>query len=171
MRGTVLYGPGDIRFEDRETPKIVEPTDAIIRISLTCVCGSDLWPYRGLQKIKEPTPMGHEYCGVVEEVGSAVQSVKPGQFVVGSFATSDNTCVHCQYGYQSACVNREFVSRAQAPFLRVPQADGTLVPTPGGGTPPDDLVPSLLAASDVLGTGWFAADAANVKPGATVIVV
>src|SRR5438477_85081 len=89
MRGAVLYGPRDIRFEDRETPKIVEPTDAIIRISLTCVCGSDLWPYRGLQPIEGPTPMGHEYCGVVEEVGGAVRSVKPGQFVIGSFATSD----------------------------------------------------------------------------------
>jgi threonine dehydrogenase-like Zn-dependent dehydrogenase len=114
--------------------------------------------------------MGHEYCGIVEEVGSAVKSIKPGQFVVGSFATSDNTCPHCQYGYQSSCAHREFMLRAQAPFLRVPQADGTLVPT-AGGVPSKDLVPSLLAASDVLGTGWFAADAANVKPGGTVVVV
>lgn len=169
MRGAVLYGPRDIRFEDRETPDIVEPTDAIIRISVTCVCGSDLWPYRGLQPINGPTPMGHEYCGIVEEVGSAVRSIKPGQFVIGSFATSDNTCPHCHYGYQSSCVQREFISRAQAPVLRVPQADGTLVPTPG--IPSDDLLPSLLATSDVLGTGWFAADAANVKPGSTVAVV
>ena len=170
MKGTVLYGPGDIRFEDRETPKIIEPTDAILRLAATCVCGSDLWPYRGLQPIDGPTPMGHEYCGFVEEVGSAVKSVKPSQFVVGSFATSDNTCAHCRYGYQSSCIHREFMLRAQAPFLRVPQADGTLVPTPGG-APPDELVPSLLACSDVLGTGWFAADAANVKPGGTVVVV
>jgi threonine dehydrogenase-like Zn-dependent dehydrogenase len=113
--------------------------------------------------------MGHEYCGIVEEVGSAVKSIKPGQFVVGSFATSDNTCPHCHYGYQSSCMHREFMLRAQAPFLRVPQADGTLVPTPG--VPSKDLVPSLLAASDVLGTGWFAADAANVKAGGTVVVV
>ena len=169
MRGAVLYGPGDIRFEDREMPKIVEPTDAIIRIAVTCVCGSDLWPYRGLQSINGPTPMGHEYCGIVEEVGSAVKSVKPGQFVIGSFATSDNTCPHCQYGYPSSCVQREFITRAQAPVLRVPQADGTLVPTPG--IPSDDLLPSLLTTSDVLGTGWFAADAANVKPGSTVAVV
>ena len=169
MRGTVLYGPRDIRFEDRETPKIVEPTDAIIRIAATCVCGSDLWPYRGLQPINGPTPMGHEYCGIVEEVGGAVRSVKPGQFVIGSFATSDNTCPNCRYGYQSSCVHREFITRAQAPVLRVPLADGTLVPTPG--VPPDDLVPSLLTTSDVLGTGWFAADAANVKPGSTVVVV
>src|SRR5207302_48082 len=169
MRGTVLYGPRDIRFEDRETPKIVEPTDAIIRISLTCVCGSDLWPYRGLQPSNGPTPMGHEYCGIVEEVGGAVRSVKPGQFVIGSFATSDDTCPNCRYGYQSSCVQREFMSTAQAPFVRVPLADGTLVPTPG--RPPEDLLPSLLALSDVMGTGWFAADAANVKPGKTVAVV
>src|SRR5947209_7123639 len=169
MRGPVLYGPRDIRFEDRETPKIIEPTDAIVRISLTCVCGSDLWPYRGLQPINGPTPMGHEYCGIVEEVGSAVRSVKPGQFVIGSFATSDNTCPNCQYGYQSSCLHREFITRAQAPLLRVPLANGTLVPTPG--VPSDDLIPSLLAISDVLGTGWFAADAANVKPGKTAVVV
>jgi threonine dehydrogenase-like Zn-dependent dehydrogenase len=169
MRATVLYGPRDIRFEDRETPKIVEPTDAVIRTAVTCVCGSDLWPYRGLQPIDGPTPMGHEYCGIVEEVGSAVTSLKPGQFVIGSFATSDNTCPHCQYGYQSSCVHREFMNRAQAPVLRVPLADGTLVPTPG--VPSDDLLPSLLTTSDVLGTGWFAADAANVKPGSTVVVV
>ncbi|MGZ8690342.1 MAG: zinc-dependent alcohol dehydrogenase family protein [Aeromicrobium sp.] len=169
MRGTVLYGPGDIRFEDRETPKIEQPTDAVIRIAATCVCGSDLWPYRGLQPLNGPTPMGHEYCGIVEEVGSAVKSVKPGQFVIGSFATSDNSCPHCQYGYQSSCMQREFISRAQAPRLRVPQAEGTLVPTPD--MPPDDLLPSLLTTSDVLGTGWYAADAANVKPGSTVAVV
>jgi threonine dehydrogenase-like Zn-dependent dehydrogenase len=113
--------------------------------------------------------MGHEYCGFVEEVGSAVRKVKPGQFVVGSFATSDNTCPHCRFGYHSSCTQREFMLRAQAPFLRVPLADGTLVPT--AGIPSDDLVPSLLAASDVLGTGWFAADAANVRPGGTVAVV
>src|SRR4051812_6156642 len=169
MRGTVLYGPRDIRFEDRATPTIVEPTDAIIRVALTCVCGSDLWPYRGLHPINGPTPMGHEYCGTVEEVGGSVRSVKPGQFVIGSFATSDNACPNCRYGYQSSCVHREFITRAQAPVLRVPLADGTLVPTPC--VPPDDLVPSLLTTSDVLGTGWFAADAANVRPGSTVAVV
>jgi len=126
MKGTVLYGPGDVRFEDRETPKIVEPTDAVIRIAATCVCGSDLWPYRGLQPIEGPTPMGHEYCGIVEEMGRAVQSLKPGQFVVGSFATSDNTCPNCRYGYQSSCIHREFMTRAQAPVLRVPRWYRTL---------------------------------------------
>src|SRR5438094_5860713 len=169
MGGEVLYGPGDVRFEERESPRIVEPTDAIIRISLTCVCGSDLWPYRRLEAINGPTPMGHEYCGIVEEVGGAVRSVRPGQFVIGSFATSDNTCPNCRYGYQSSCMHREFIARAQAPVLRVPLADGTLVPTPG--VPSDDLIPSLLTTSDVLCTGWFAADAANVEPGSTVVVV
>src|SRR6516162_7244473 len=169
MLGTVLYGPRDVRFEDRETPRIEKPTDAIIRIAVTCVCGSDLWPYRGIQKIDQATPMGHEYCGFVEEVGSAVKTVKPGQFVIGSFCISDNTCPNCRAGYQSGCQNLEFMSRAQAPFLRVPWADGTLVPTLE--LPSDDLLPSLLTISDVLGTGWFAADAANVKPGSTVAVV
>ncbi len=169
MRGAVLYGPRDVRFEERDAPKIVEPTDAIVRISLTCVCGSDLWPYRGFQPINGPTPMGHEYCGIVEEVGGAVRTVRPGQFVIGSFAASDNTCPNCQYGYQSSCIHREFITRAKAPVLRVPLADGTLAATPD--VPPGDLVPSLLTASDVLGTGWFAADAANVKPGSTVAVV
>src|SRR4051794_37196534 len=169
MRGTVLYGPRDVRFEECPEPKIIEPTDAVIRLPATCVCGSDLWPYRGAQEIEGPTPMGHEYVGFVEEVGHAVKSVRAGQFVIGSFATSDNTCPHCQYGYQSSCVNREFMSAAQAPLLRVPHADGTLVATPGH--PSDDLLPSLLAISDVLGTGWFAADAAGVKAGSTVAVV
>src|SRR4051794_6078115 len=169
MQGTVLYGPGDLRFEERPDPKISLPTDAVIRMAVTCVCGSDLWPYRGLQPIKGPTPMGHEYCGVVEEVGRSVKSIKHGQFVVGSFAASDNTCPSCQYGYQSSCVHREWMLRAQAPFLRVPLAEGTLVPT--ADIPSDDLIPSLLATSDVLGTGWFAADAANVKPGGTAVVV
>lgn len=169
MKATILYGPGDVRFEDREDPRIEKPTDAVIRIAATCVCGSDLWPYRGLQPFSKPTPMGHEYCGYVEEVGSAVKSVRPGQFVIGSFATSDNTCPHCKAGYQSSCVQREFMTRAQAPLLRVPLADGTLVPTPGN--PPKDLIPSLLTTSDVLGTGWFAARAAMVEPGKTIAVV
>ena len=169
MRGAVLYGPRDVRFDEREVPKIMNPTDAIVRISATCVCGSDLWPYRGIQPIAQPTPMGHEYCGIVEEVGSAVKSIKAGQFVIGSFFASDNTCPNCQIRYQSSCKNREFVSTAQAPVLRVPLADGTLVATPD--VPSDGLVPSLLTLSDVMGTGWFAADAANVKPGSTIVIV
>ena len=169
MRGAVLYGPRDVRFEEREVPKIINPTEAVIRISSACVCGSDLWPYRGIQPIAQPTPMGHEYCGIVEEVGSAVQSVKRGQFVIGSFFASDNVCPTCRIGYQSSCQHRELVGGAQAPVLRVPLADGTLVATPH--LPSEDLIPSLLTLSDVMGTGWFAADAANVKPASTVAVV
>jgi threonine dehydrogenase-like Zn-dependent dehydrogenase len=169
MQATVLYGAGDVRFEDRADPAIVEPTDAVIRLPITCICGSDLWPYRGIQPVASPAPMGHEYCGFVEEVGRGVTSIKPGQFVIGSFFASDNTCVICRDGYQTSCLHREFVVGAQAPRLRVPLADGTLVAT--SELPSDDLIPSLLTASDVLGTGWFAADAAKVKPGATVAIV
>jgi threonine dehydrogenase-like Zn-dependent dehydrogenase len=138
-------------------------------MSATCVCGSDLWPYRGFDPVDEPTPMGHEYCGVVEELGKAVTSIKRGQFVIGSFFASDNTCPNCRAGYQTSCLQKELVGDAQAPMLRVPLADGTLVATPE--LPPDDLVPSLLALSDVMGTGWFAARAAGVKPGMTVAVI
>lgn len=171
MRGVVLHAPGDIRVEDRDDPKILAPTDAIIRLSATCVCGSDLWPYRGIATVDGPSPMGHEYVGVVEEVGGDVTTVKPGEFVVGSFFASDNTCPICRAGYQSSCVHREPIGAigSQAPYLRVPLADGTLVATPE--VPPADLVPDYLAASDVLGTGWFGAVAAEVGPGKTVAVV
>jgi threonine dehydrogenase-like Zn-dependent dehydrogenase len=171
MRGAVLYAPGDVRVEEREDPRIVEPTDAIIRLSATCVCGSDLWPYRGIEAVDGPSPMGHEYAGIVEEVGSEVTTIRPGQFVVGSFFASDNTCEICQAGYQSSCVQRVGMGTegAQAERLRVPLADGTLVATPD--IPADDLVPSFLAASDVLGTGWFGAVAAEAGPSKTVAVV
>lgn len=172
MKGAVLYGPYDVRFVERPDPTIIEPTDAIIRIAATCVCGSDLWPYRGIEPITGPTPMGHEYVGIVEEVGSEVKNIKVGDFVVGSFVISDNTCEICQSGYQSKCVNGSFVAQTigtQSEKARIPFADGTLVPTPG--QPDPDLIPSLLAASDVLGTGWFAAVAAEAGPGKTVAVV
>jgi threonine dehydrogenase-like Zn-dependent dehydrogenase len=171
MRATVMYGPGDVRVEERDEPRIVEATDAIIRLSATCICGSDLWPYRGLDMPDWPMPMGHEYGGIVEEVGSEVTTIKPGQFVVGSFFASDNTCEICQAGYQSSCIRREPVGAigTQAELARVPLADGTLVATPD--LPPDELIPSFLAASDVLGTGWFGAVAAEVGPGKTVAVV
>jgi threonine dehydrogenase-like Zn-dependent dehydrogenase len=169
MLGTMLYGPRDIRLEERPEPKIQKPTDAIIRLAASCICGSDLWPFRGLNDITAPMAMGHEYCGIVEEVGSAVTTVKPGQFVVGSFCISDNTCPHCRVGFQSSCQQREFMSGAQAPLARIPLADGTLVATPE--IPADDLIPHLLAVSDVLGTGWYAADAARVQPDSTVVVV
>jgi threonine dehydrogenase-like Zn-dependent dehydrogenase len=171
MRGTVLYAPGDVRVEDRPDPEIEQPTDAVIRLVAACVCGSDLWPYRGIEPVNGPTPMGHEYVGIVEEVGSDVHDVEPGQFVVGSFFASDNTCEICRAGYQTHCVNRQpgAATGAQAEYTRIPLADGTLVATPD--LPSDDLVPGLLAASDVLGTGWFGAVAAEAGPGKTVAVV
>jgi threonine dehydrogenase-like Zn-dependent dehydrogenase len=169
MRGTVLYGTRDVRFEEVPEPKITKPTDAIIRLAAICVCGSDLWSYRGISPVNQPTPMGHEYCGIVEEVGSAVKTVRPGKFVIGSFFASDNTCPHCNFGYQFSCQQREFVGGAQAPLLRVPLVDGTLVPAPG--VPAKEMIPNLLATSDVLGTGWCAAAAANVRPGMTIAVV
>jgi threonine dehydrogenase-like Zn-dependent dehydrogenase len=171
MRGVVMHAPGDVRVEDRSEPRIVAPTDAILRVSAACVCGSDLWPYRGVDDLQWPAPMGHEYVGVVEEVGAEVQTIKPGEFVVGSFWATDNTCEICRAGYQSACVNRVPMGAlgAQADLLRVPLADGTLVATPD--LPADDLIPSLLSASDVLGTGWFGAVAAKAGPGKTVAVV
>src|ERR671917_1195094 len=171
MRGTVLYGPRDVRFEERPDPTIIEPTDAVIRLPVSCVCGSDLWPYRGADPVTQPTPMGHEYVGLVEEVGSEVCLIEPGQFVVGSFFASDNTCEICRAGYQSSCIHRQpgAPTGAQAEYARIPLADGTLVATPG--LPPEDLIPGLLAASDVLGTGWFGAVAAEAAPAKTVAVV
>lgn len=169
MLATMLYGKGDVRYEEVPEPKIQHPTDVIIRLSATCVCGSDLWPYRGIGDVSGPMAMGHEYCGIVVEAGSAVKTVRPGQFVVGSFCLSDNTCPHCKFGFQSSCEHGEFMTGAQAPLARVALADGTLIATPE--LPSDDLIPSLLAASDVLGTGWYAADAARVQPGSTVAVV
>ncbi|MGY1763489.1 zinc-dependent alcohol dehydrogenase family protein [Geodermatophilus sp. SYSU D00779] len=171
MRGAVLHAPGDVRVEERPDPRIEQPTDAVIRLAATCVCGSDLWPYRGIEAVDGPAPMGHEYVGVVEEVGSEVTTIEPGQFVVGSFFASDNTCEICRAGYQTHCVNRQpgAPTGAQAQYARIPLADGTLVATPD--LPSDDLVPGLLAASDVLGTGWFAAVAAQAGPGRTVAVV
>jgi threonine dehydrogenase-like Zn-dependent dehydrogenase len=169
MRQAVLYAPWDVRLEQGDDPKIIEPADAIIRLAATCVCGSDLWTYRGIDPVTEPAPIGHEYCGIVEEVGRDVTTIKPGQFVIGSFFASDNTCPHCRAGFQASCQQREFIIGAQAEWLRVPLADGTLVPTPE--RPDEELVPSLLTLSDVMGTGWFAAVAANVRPGMTVAVV
>jgi threonine dehydrogenase-like Zn-dependent dehydrogenase len=165
-----MYSAGDVRLEERDDPKIIEPTDAIIRLTATCICGSDLWPYRGIEPADHQV-MGHEYVGVVEEIGGEVRNVKVGDFVVGSFVISDNTCEICRSGYQSKCVNASFVSRigTQSDKARIPYADGTLVPTPG--QPDPELIPSLLAASDVLGTGWFAAVAAEAGPGKTVAVV
>jgi threonine dehydrogenase-like Zn-dependent dehydrogenase len=168
MRGVIMHAPGDVRVEHRDDPTILEPTDAIIRIAASCICGSDLWPYRGADH-PDHTPMGHEYVGVVAEIGADVKNVKIGDFVVGSFFASDNTCEICRAGYQSRCVHATGLDGTQAELARIPLADGTLVATPG--RPDADLIPSLLAASDVLGTGWFAAVAAEVGPGKTVAIV
>ncbi|MFF8868249.1 zinc-dependent alcohol dehydrogenase family protein [Streptomyces sp. NPDC015139] len=169
MRGAVIHAPGDVRFETLDDPKILKPTDAIIRTAVTCVCGSDLWPWRGLDATEAAHPMGHEYVGFVEEVGAEVTAVRPGQFVVGSFATSDNTCANCRNGFQSNCLNREFMSTCQAEYVRIPNAQGTLVATEE--VPDEKDWPGLLAVSDVMGTGWYAADAAEVRPGSTAVVV
>lgn len=169
MYATIMHGPGDVRYERVADPRIEKPTDAIIKLSATCICGSDLWPYRGLSPQEGPAHMGHEYCGEVVEVGSAVKTIRPGQFVVGSFCLSDNTCPHCRFGFPSACQRVEFMTGAQAPYARVPLADGTLVAT--ADMPDADMIPHLLATSDVLGTGWYAADAAQVREGGTAVVV
>src|SRR4051795_9062257 len=171
MRGVVLHAPGDVRVEERADPRIEQPTDAVIRVVAACVCGSGPWPYRGVDAVTEPAPMGHEYVGVVEEVGSDVRTIRPGQFVVGSFFARDHTREICRAGYQSRCVHAEPMGAigTQAEYARIPLADGTLVATPG--LPDDDLVPGRLAASDGLGTGWFAAVAAEAGPGKTVAVV
>jgi threonine dehydrogenase-like Zn-dependent dehydrogenase len=171
MRVAVMHGPGDVRVEDRPEPTILKPTDAIIRLAASCICGSDLWAYWGVEPLDQPRRMGHEYAGIVEEVGPDVTAIQPGQFVVGSFFASDNTCEICRAGYHSSCIRGEAAAPdgAQAERMRVPLADGTLVATPD--LPSDDLIPSLLAASDVLGTGWFGAVAAQVGPGKTVAVV
>jgi threonine dehydrogenase-like Zn-dependent dehydrogenase len=166
-----MYAPGDVRVVERADPEILAPTDAVIQLSATCICGSDLWPWRGIDQVTGPSPMGHEYAGIVVETGGEVRNMKVGDFVVGSFFASDNTCEICRAGYQSSCIHRELMGPfgAQAEYLRVPLADGTLVAAPG--VPSDDLVPGFLAASDVLGTGWFAAVAAEAGPGKTVAVV
>ena len=171
MRGVVLHGTRDVRVEERPDPVVEQPTDAVLRLVASCVCGSDLWPYRGTDPVRGPSPMGHEYVGVVEQVGDDVRDVRVGDLVVGSFFASDNTCEICLAGYQSRCVHNVPMGAlgAQAERLRVPLADGTLVVVPGEPTPAQ--LRGLLAASDVLGTGWFAAVAAEAGPGRTVAVV
>ena len=170
MRGVIMRAAGDVRVESRPDPVIIEATDAIVRLSATCICGSDLWPYRGIDTA-DNTPMGHEFVGIVEAIGSEVRTVKRGDFVVGSFVISDGTCEICRSGYPSSCINRRFTGEfgTQAELARIPYADGTLVATPG--QPEPDLIPHLLAASDVLGTGWFGAVAAQAGPGKVVAVV
>lgn len=169
MFGAVIHAPGDVRYQERLDPSIVEPTDAVVRTVAACVCGSDLWRYRGIAPVPKPTPIGHEFCGVVEEVGSAVTTVKPGDFVVGGFNPSDNTCPVCGKGATANCQHGTFYDGCQAEKIRIPWADGTLLATPQA--PEPELIPSILALSDVMCTGWHAAVSAGVSPGTSVAVV
>jgi threonine dehydrogenase-like Zn-dependent dehydrogenase len=169
MRVTTIHAPGDIRLEERPEPTVKRPTDAIIKVVASCVCGSDLWPYRGENDITPGDPMGHEIVGIVEEVGSEVRSFRPGDFVVVPFCHCDNTCPHCQVGMASVCDNLGFTVGGQGEYARVYQAEGSLVKTDG--MPEPELVPSLLALADVMATGWHAAVAAGVQPGQTVVVI
>ncbi len=175
----MLHAPGDIRLEQVPDPRILAPTDAIVRVTASCVCGSDLWPYRGVSKVSEPRRIGHEFVGVVEEVGEDVHDIAAGQFVIAPFTWSDNTCPHCRAGVHTACANGggwgspdrdgQMVDGGQGEVVRVPLADGTLVATPEH--PDEAMLPSLMALSDVMGTGWHAATSAGVRPGHTVVVV
>lgn len=169
MFGAVIHAPGDVRYEERDDPTIVEPTDAVVRTVAACVCGSDLWRYRGLAPVPKPVPIGHEFCGVVESVGSAVTGVTVGDFVVGGFNPSDGTCPVCRKGAYANCLNGAHYAGCQAERIRIPHADGTLLATPEH--PADDLIPSILALSDVMCTGWHAAVSAGVGRGSSVAVV
>jgi threonine dehydrogenase-like Zn-dependent dehydrogenase len=173
MRAAIFNEPGSITTGDRPDPTIVEPTDAIVRVVLACVCGSDLWYYRGDSPF-QPGPIGHEFVGVVEDVGAEVSGVKRGDFVIAPFAFSDGTCPHCRHGITSACVAGGFYPSngdgGQGEAVRVPLADGSLVTVPGSGHS-DDMLASLLTLSDVMATGHHAAVSAGVRPGDTVAVV
>ncbi|TIC87657.1 IMP dehydrogenase [Nocardioides sp. GY 10113] len=169
MLATTIHGTRDIRFEQVPDPVIKKPTDAIVRVTAGCICGSDLWPYRGENPIRPGSTIGHECIGVVEEVGSEVSRTKVGDYVVVPFDHCDNTCPHCLAGMHSACSNLGFTGSGQGQYTRVTQADGSLVAVPEA--PSADLVPALLALSDVMPTGWHAAVAAGVTPGSTAVVV
>lgn len=169
MRATTIHAPGDIRVSDVADPTIDADTDAIIKVTAGCICGSDLWPYRGANEITPGSTIGHEAVGIVQEVGSAVTSFAPGDFVVVPFCHCDNTCVHCRAGMQSACEHLGFTVSGQAEYARVDQAEGSLVKTDG--IPDTAMIPSLLALTDVMATGWHAAVSAGVKPGSTAVVV
>lgn len=169
MRATTIHAPGDIRVSEVPDPTITAPTDAIVKVTAGCICGSDLWPYRGENPITEGATIGHECVGVVEEVGSEVRSFKPGDFVVVPFCHSDNTCAHCQHGAHSVCTNLGMTVSGQAEYALATQAEGSLVKLEG--QPDQAMIPSLLALSDVMPTGWHAAVCAGVPEGGTVVVV
>lgn len=169
MRATTIHAPRDIRLSEVPDPTIEVATDAIVRVVASCICGSDLWRYRGENPIDPGSTIGHEAVGVVEAVGSDVRSFRPGDFVIVPFDHCDNTCPHCLAGVQSACANLGFTESGQAELTRVNQADGSLVRLDGA--PDETLIPSLLALSDVMATGWHAAVTAGVRPGGTAVVV
>ncbi len=179
MKATLIYGARDIRVEEVPDPSIRRPTDALVRVVATCVCGSDLWPYRGVFEVKSPRRIGHEFVGVVEEVGGEVRTVRPGDFVIAPFAISDGTCVNCRNGITTSCIQKVGwggtdqygfpVDGGQGETVRVPYADGTLVAT--SEQPDPARIPSLLTLSDVMGTGHHAAISAGVGKGSTVVVV
>src|SRR4029453_3816405 len=174
MRATLMYGAGDVRVEDVPDAHLIEPSDALVRVTRAAVCGSDLWPYKSMEPSETGRRMGHEFIGIVEEVGKEVGTIKKGDLVVSPFLWSDGTCVFCQRGLHSSCLHGGRygwgdVDGGQGEAVRVPQADGTLVVLPVGGD--DALLPSLLTLSDVMGTGHHAAVAARVGPGTTVAVV
>jgi threonine dehydrogenase-like Zn-dependent dehydrogenase len=173
MRAAIFHEPRSITAGDRPDPSIVEPTDAIVRVVLACVCGSDLWYYRGDSPF-DPGPIGHEFVGVVEDIGREVRNVKRGDFVIAPFAYSDGTCPHCRHGITSACLAGGFYPAngdgGQGEAVRVPLADGSLVTVPGSGHS-DDMLASLLTLSDVMATGHHAAVCAGVRVGGTVAVV
>jgi threonine dehydrogenase-like Zn-dependent dehydrogenase len=169
MKVTTIHGTRDIRLGDGPDPRIEEPADAIVKVSAGCICGSDLWPYRGENPITAGDTIGHEAVGIVEEVGSAVSSFKPGDFVVIPFCHSDNTCAHCAAGMTSACENLGFTDTGQAEYALVTQAEGSLVKTPE--VPDASMLPGLLTLADVFPTGWHCAVSARVRPGSTVVVV
>ena len=174
MRATVMYSAGDVRIENVPDPQIIEPTDAVIRVTRACVCGSDLWPYQKMEHSDTGRVMGHEAIGVVEDVGADVRTIKRGDFVIMPFAFSDGTCMFCHDGLQTSCIHGGFfgtteVAGAQAEAVRIPLADGTLFPL--GAHADDALMASLLTLSDVMGTGHHAAIIARVRPGTSVAVV
>jgi threonine dehydrogenase-like Zn-dependent dehydrogenase len=169
MRVTTLHAPGDIRLEELDPPTITAPTDALVRVVASCVCGSDLWPYRGADDVAPGRRMGHEVIGVVEELGSGVEGFTPGDFVVVPFCHCDNSCAVCRKGMQSGCPNVSITAGGQGEVALVTQASGTLVKVPEH--PDHGMLPSLLALSDVLPTGWHAAVSARVEPGDDVVVV
>jgi threonine dehydrogenase-like Zn-dependent dehydrogenase len=174
MRATIMYGAGDVRIENVPDAALVEPTDALVRVTHAAICGGDMWPYKQMQPSAAGQRMGHEFIGVVDAIGAEVRSVKAGDVVIAPDAWSDGTCVFCQEGLQTSCLHggwwaSDGVDGGQGEAVRVPQADGTLVVLPVG--PEDALMPSLLTLSDVMGTGHHAALAARVGPGKTVAVV